>query len=185
MLPMTEVEKWARYALDCCNSPTLFPILEFEYRHNMTKRLGSALYSNNYGRPYGRIALSKEWFSILPEWEQIDTVIHEVLHIVTDQKLSIINYNSNIPYQEQIRLRTDNFKTDGHGLVWKEHMKLCGLPPKSCYTGDIKLDLTVPGYCACKEWKLTKQRAGRIRNRTNEYYCKLCKATIRLTPPNI
>jgi predicted SprT family Zn-dependent metalloprotease len=177
---MTDVEKWAKYALDYCGKQELFPILDFNYRHNMTKNLGSALYSPNYGRPYGRIALSKEWFSILPEQDQIDTVIHEVCHIVVEVEIAQVKI-VDVGIHAYTSMLRENRLTNGHCKVWVKKMEVCGLPPVSCYVGDRKLDVTVPGYCLCKEWKLTKQRAGRIRNCTNAYYCKSCKGTIRLT----
>lgn len=179
MLSMTEVEKWAMYALDYCGRTDLFPILDFNYRHNMTRNLGTTTYSPNYGRPYGRISLSKEWFNILPEQDQIDTVIHEVCHIVTEvsiAKLRVVDVGV-YAYTQALR---DNRINKGHGKIWKQQMEKCGLPPLSCYVGDRKLDISVPGYCDCKQWKLTKQRAGRIRNGTSSYFCRACNGTITL-----
>lgn len=177
MLPIKQVRDWARYALDYCGRLDLYPILEFHYRHNMIKNLGTATYLSNYGKPRGVIALSREWFNILPEHEKIDTVIHEVCHIVTDVDLLKPNGRDGWTWTKAIR---DNKFNKGHCSVWAGYMDKCGLPPISCYRGELDARTYIEGYCLCKTWKLTKQRAGRIRNRTNEYFCRNCRATINL-----
>lgn len=179
MLSNKEIEQWVMYALDCCGRRELFPILEFNYRHNMTKNLGTARYSSNWGRPRGIIALSRDWFKVLPEQEKIDTVIHEVCHIVTD--VDLLNSSGRSAYEWSIAMR-ENRRKKGHCRLWASYMDKCGLPSRSCYVGDVKLETLTPGYCLCKEWKLTKQRAGRIRNGTNSYFCRVCKGTITLKP---
>lgn len=182
MLLTSQIENWAKYALDCCGRPELFSILEFNYRHNMTKNLGTAVYSSNYGKPKGVISLSKEWFNILPEFEKINTVIHEVCHIITDAELSRPNKLNASGWAYAIR---ENRLTKGHGSVWAGYMDKCGLPPTSCYRGGLNAATYINGYCACKTWRLTKQRAGRIRNCTNSYFCPKCKETITLVKDSL
>ncbi len=187
MLTQDTIDFWAKYTLELCGRPELFKILDFSYCPTMTRKLGSALLTNKYAREdgqwktlkVGEIKLSKPWYGVIQENDKINTVIHEVCHIVADYDIAELSKKN---YCEFVTLNFDNERNEGHGKYWKELMQKCGLPPNSCAKIDEKIDNKVTAYCLCNEWKISKQRAGRIRNSTSAYYCKKCKANLSLKP---
>lgn len=79
----------------------------------------------------------------------------------------------------------------GHGYWWKRTMIALGLEPKRCHsiiTPQVaarrakRQSSMVSVYCGCREHKVTKQLAGRMRN-GRRYSCKYCRTRIVDTKP--
>jgi SprT protein len=78
-------------------------------------------------------------------------------------------------------------EVEAHGKEWKNIMYLLGDKNPSYRTGllskEIKeayKDSFVDANCKCSTHKISVYKAGRIRNKTNKYYCTKCSSKIKL-----
>ena len=133
-------------------------------------------WSNAYTRVMGRaktnrtktqfeVSFSDQLWDRATEEQKRNTVIHEVCHIVC-----FIRH----PFAK------------GHGVEWKQLMLAAGETPsrtiKINRKGVERTNQRTYCYCKCGEKVITSNRATRIRNGTNRYYCLRCGVPVTLVP---
>ena len=158
------VREWVQYGLSEAGFPNL--TITVEWSNRFTARLGDANYFPDKG--YGRIRLSSKLWPTMSEEEQIDTVLHEVAHVV--------DFYCN----GKVKVRG---KQNGghHGPTWKAICKKIGAKAKR-YAGNDVADFaqfrrrvvrySVPCHCD-KPHIVTKHRLTKMRNGAT-YRCRRC-----------
>jgi predicted SprT family Zn-dependent metalloprotease len=147
-----------QYGLDEAGYPNLK--VKYEFNNRFTRRLGDANYFHHLG--YGRIRLSNKLWPTMHENEQIDTVLHELAHVID------IYVNGHIK---------DN---GGHGFTWKCIAQKIGARPERYARKNAanfaKFKRKTTRYlipCHCQTYKITAHRYNKMVKGTR-YRCKKC-----------
>ena len=138
--------------------PQFVDVVKAEFNPRFVSRSGDA----NYKKLRVRFS-APLWPRALP-MQRRATIIHETCHIVAIHHA----------------LQNDKllFSYTPHGAYWQSLMVRCGLEPRRCHNiSTAGLRTNVIAYCKCKIWRITKNRATRMKN-GQQYYCPSCKGPI-------
>jgi predicted SprT family Zn-dependent metalloprotease len=130
--------------------------LKFVWSDRMTRTGGLA-----YGQK-DLIKLSRPIFEKMSEDEQINTVFHEVCHII-QRKL--------YPFSKS------------HGWEWKSLMYRCGQKANRCHNIVLKKKVSklVNAACGCANGVMIgPTQVRRLKSGAVKYHCKKCKQNIRI-----
>lgn len=149
----------------------LFPNVTWDLRGK--SRLGTASGNGLH------IRLNPQYAKLLGRDEYIQTVLHEVCHIVTTQR-------RNIRMQSVVR-RPSSGPWSSHGAEWKRSMRLLGLKPLRCSEVSAEIAAKIvparrvvrhPVYCLCAEPHLvTPQMFAKI-NAGTTARCRNCHVVV-------
>lgn len=129
-------------------------------------RLGAA-------RGYFEIKLHKGYAAVLGA-EYLDTVLHEVAHIVTSYRSAT-----------QAQSRRDG-RWSPHGAEWKAAMRVLGLRPDRCASVSQEVLAMVPPArktvrvkvsCSCSSYQVTPQKATSVTR--PGVICKKCRSSFK------
>jgi len=163
-MDMKTVNEWIQYACDCNGCPEIAKRIRFEWNSRFTKRAGDC--GIDLDRPWDAplscvIRLSIPLWPRMDENERIQTIIHEACHAIT----------------------TLVYKGSGHGYVWRQCMRKCGVPDNVYHnidrTGLRRSKPKVAAVCACGEHPMGPIRARRMKQGM-QYKCRNCHTIIRL-----
>jgi predicted SprT family Zn-dependent metalloprotease len=117
---MIDVREWIQTGLERAGEHIT---VIFEFNNRFTKRIGDAVYWGSRG--YGRIRLSGKLWPTMSETEKIDTILHEVAHII-DQYRRYKGVQQAVSYRYQ---RSKKYG-GGHGPEWHKIAKEIGAKPQ-------------------------------------------------------
>jgi SprT protein len=172
MITQQEIRELVDYTCDELRVPGLSKVIKIIPCHTMTSRMGTAVLRRSWrgGVGYeafkGELKYSTKIFELTDKEEQSETIVHETCHIVAQ-------------YIDPKREHQEGL--EGHGAFWRSLMNKLGYEGKRYHCVDTTPISTLPAYCSCRTWQISKQRYGRIRNGTSSYLCQFCNTRLRLT----
>ena len=136
---------------EVCDKFNYLNDIVWKYNHRLKSNAGKAFCSQK------KIELNPIYFIKASKEEQIETVVHEVCHLIA--------YHV--------------YGARGHGKVWKDCMRYCGYKPRRCHNYELtgnKVDVV----CGCGPRKIGKVRYKRMLAGT-KYHCLQCKQDVRVS----
>lgn len=109
MFRLGDIYTHIEQALFCCDCVELSGKIHVIFSHKMTRAAGYAQYASK------RITLGAAYWVIAPEKDKINTIYHEVCHIIANYKYGCVK---------------------SHGHKWRYLMLICGQNPTRCHNVD-------------------------------------------------
>ena len=145
------------------NSEELSGNIKVIWNNRMTRAMGKATYKRNYfdGNGHGLIHLSVPLFARASPEQQMETIVHELCHVVAIKQFGRHRY---------------------HGPIWKNFMWSCGYPNASrCHTVDrTGLTTKYQAYCDCPNGVKVGPIVYRRLAAGTSYRCRTCKSSLKL-----
>lgn len=170
MNTLRQIMKVIRETLDALNCPNLVVTAEFNGR--FSSRMGDANWTQK------RVRFSKPLWPRATKQERYQVIVHEVAHIVAEERYG----------------RGIGRRISPHGYQWKLVMLEMGLHPDRCHSvptaGVANKKAKYKTYCRCSGENalhlVTKKVYDRIADPLciRSYTCRRCKARLTTTPQN-
>jgi predicted SprT family Zn-dependent metalloprotease len=161
-----EVRKLIKYTANKCGYTALIET-EHRWSHKLRTTMGMAHSRYINGKFTQWIELSVEVFENASRSEQIETVVHEMCHIVDR-------------YQRNVLFIRFPDKGGSHNPHWKDLMRQCGLQPRRCHNVKVRKNKRYECACSCRTHAVSGQKISKMA-RGAVYNCTHCSQPVKLT----